>query len=154
MIPVRPNKCNPIERSNGGTEFSRLEKTQSEARRDPAERSLKSGEAGFSCQRCGSCCRWGGYVYITDEDVIKMSRYLKLTESEFVNRYAEIIHKPRLCLKTKPDGGCVFLTGNDCAIYPARPGQCAGFPETWRIKDLESFCCGQKRAVERAAERP
>ena len=97
----------------------------------------------FECQRCGECCRWGGYVYITEDDVKKISAHLLLSEFDFVNKYAEIIHRPRLNLKTKPDGRCIFQEGNDCAIHPVKPKQCVDFPDHWKIRELESFCGGQ-----------
>ena len=109
---------------------------------------------GFTCERCGACCKWGGYVYITEDDVKRIAGHLSITEYEFVNRYAEIVHRPRLNLLAAKDGGCIFLEGASCAIYPARPKQCVDFPTAWRIKDLEAFCLGQKHANERTAERP
>jgi Fe-S-cluster containining protein len=83
-----------------------------------------------------------------------MSLYLKMDAYGFVNKYAEIVHRPRLNLRSREGGGCVFLEGNSCVVYPARPKQCADFPGAWRIKELESFCLGQKRANERATGRP
>ncbi len=98
----------------------------------------------FECTRCGVCCRWGGYVYITEDDVKGMSAYLALSEHDFVNTYADIVYRPRLNLKTKEDGRCIFQEGNDCSMHSAKPKQCVGFPAIWRIKNLESFCNGQK----------
>ena len=30
------------------------------------------------------------------------------------------------------EGGCVFLDGNDCTVYEARPGNCERFPHLLR----------------------
>ena len=111
----------------------------------------KIGE--FKCQQCGDCCRWGGYVYITEDDVKRISRHLSLSEFEFVNEFAEIITRPRLNLKTKDDGRCIFQERNDCIIHAVKPKQCAGFPDSWRIRDLESFCDGQRK-ISRDTKRP
>lgn len=108
---------------------------------------------GFECQRCGDCCKWGGYVYITEDDVKRISKHLSLSEFEFVNRYAEIVNRPRLNLKTNKDGGCIFLKENDCAIHAARPKQCMDFPLIWRIRDLESFCDGQRKALRKDSKK-
>jgi len=103
----------------------------------------------FECQRCGDCCRWPGYVYIAQDDVKRIAAHLGLSEFEFVNRYAEIVHRPRLNLKTKPNGECVFLEGNECSIHKVKPKHCADFPTVWRIENLESFCSGQRKALRR-----
>jgi len=108
----------------------------------------------FKCLRCGDCCRWQGYVYITQEDVKRISGHLKMDESEFVNKYTEMAHRPRLNLRMKEGGACVFLDKNDCSLYPEQPKQCLTFPRAWRIKDLENFCSGEREISKRAAERP
>ncbi|MFH1752584.1 MAG: YkgJ family cysteine cluster protein [Candidatus Omnitrophota bacterium] len=120
MSPARPDNDNAAERSNGVSEFQ--------------------------CLCCGDCCRWGGYVYITEDDVKRISGYLSMTEFDFVNTYAEMIHRPRLTLKTKKDGSCIVQDGNVCSIHPVKPKQCSDFPDFWRIKDIESFCNGHKRS--------
>ncbi len=98
----------------------------------------------FTCKRCGDCCKWSGYVYITEEDIARISKYLSSNKFDFVNRYANMDEKPRLNLKTKPNGECIFLKGNECSIYPVYPKQCADFPLLWQVKDVEKYCRGQR----------
>ncbi len=122
MSPVRPDNNNSGERSNGVSEFE--------------------------CVQCGVCCRWGGYVYITQDDVRRIANYLSMPEFAFVNTYAEMIHRPRLTLKTKEDGRCILQEGDRCSVHSAKPKQCVSFPDHWKIKDIESFCNGYKRRSE------
>lgn len=96
----------------------------------------------FECKRCGACCRWKGYVYVTTTDVTNAAVYLGVDERTFVNEYVDVERRPRLNLKTKPGGECIFLEGNDCRIYPARPWQCQSFPQYWRVPELEVLCPG------------
>lgn len=102
------------------------------------------------CKRCGDCCRWGGYVYITEDDITAISSHLGMTKYDFVNTYAEIVNRPRINLKTKDDGSCIFQSGNDCSIHRHKPKQCREFPDVWRIKDLESFCSAQREEEDAA----
>lgn len=108
---------------------------------------------GFQCLKCGDCCRWGGFVYITSDDVSRMREHFSLSEYEFINRYAEIVHRPRLNLKTKESGSCIFQEGNDCEVHSSKPTQCIDFPAIWRIKDIEGLCSGQRK-MRRDTERP
>jgi len=102
----------------------------------------------FECIQCGDCCRWGGYVYITEDDIKRIASYLSMTEFAFVNTYAEMIHRPRLTLKTKEDRRCIFQEGDRCSVHSVKPKQCVDFPGFWKIKDIESFCNGHKRRSE------
>ena len=108
----------------------------------------------FQCVRCGVCCRWEGYVYITEDDIKRMAKHLSLSEFEFVNTYAEMVNRPRLTLKMKTNNEYIFLKDNDCAMHEARPCQCESFPSTWKVKDLERFCNGQKRVQPEDTKRP
>jgi Fe-S-cluster containining protein len=57
---------------------------------------------------------------------------LGIDEESFVGRYTGLgPNRGQLCLATGPDGTCVFLRGEACAVYNARPAQCAGFPVQW-----------------------
>ena len=99
----------------------------------------------FECKRCGGCCRWKGYVYVTTADVTNAAVYLGIDERTFVNEYVDAEQRPRLNLKTKPNGECIFLEENDCKIYPARPWQCQSFPQYWKIPELEILCPGMEK---------
>jgi len=101
----------------------------------------------FVCLRCGGCCRGEGYVWLTDDDIERIARFLKLTRKEFVRRYTR--RTPQLddiALTDKNDAAisCIFLEDGGCAIHPVKPRQCAGFPFVWTRSDAPEFCEGIK----------
>lgn len=58
----------------------------------------------------------------------------ELSEDEFIERYTVLASNRRqLSLAERSDGRCVFLAGNACGVYDARPDQCRSFPHTWRV---------------------
>jgi Fe-S-cluster containining protein len=40
----------------------------------------------------------------------------------------------------KPDGACIFLSGNDCTVQPVKPQQCRDFPNLWNFPGFEKIC--------------
>jgi Fe-S-cluster containining protein len=88
----------------------------------------------FKCQNCGICCRWGGSVLLTEEDISSLSSHLGLSETVFIEKYTRLApNRIQLALLDQADGSCVFLKGNDCEVYSARPRQCRTFPFLWRV---------------------
>jgi Fe-S-cluster containining protein len=84
----------------------------------------------FECvKNCSKCCRLAGVVYIYNEEVKRISTYLKISTDEFIKEYCMIINKG-LCLKDQPNStNCIFLIpDNKCFIYPVRPYQCFSYP--------------------------
>jgi hypothetical protein len=43
-------------------------------------------------------------------------------------------------LLEKPDGECIFLEHNNCAIQPIKPQQCLDFPNLWNFPGFEKIC--------------
>jgi Fe-S-cluster containining protein len=95
----------------------------------------------FTCQQCGNCCTGGpGYVWISDEEIDRMARFLKLSRQQVVTRYCRRIgQRVSLNEKRTPQGlyDCVFLQevklGNGqvkriCTVYDIRPLQCRTWP--------------------------
>lgn len=91
--------------------------------------------SSFSCQRCGSCCRWPGSVLLEAEDVAAAAAALGRTEGEFIAQHATLArNRAQLTLKEGADGACEFLEASGrCRIYAARPKQCRDFPHGWRV---------------------
>ncbi len=95
----------------------------------------------YQCQRCTNCCRWPGFVKVDDADITALAAHLKLDEDAFIQRYTRL--RPRrdgLALIDKPNGECIFLDGRDCAVQSVKPGQCAGFPNTWNFPGWREVC--------------
>lgn len=92
---------------------------------------------GFSCKRCGFCCK-NGIVILYPEDVYKISAYLGLKQACFVKKYCKEI---RLCINDSNSLNiyyldisdfCVFLSNeNLCVINEVKPLQCKLAPESY-----------------------
>lgn len=95
----------------------------------------------YACQRCTACCRWPGDVILTDEDVARISRFLGLSEWDFIQRHTRLSRNRRhLSLHEVDDGACAFLDGGDCRLQPVKPAQCAGFPNRWVFPGWQQVC--------------
>ena len=101
-------------------------------------------ERDFKCVRCGNCCRWRGWVQITDGDITSIARFLGMEQRDFIEQYTRLhLTRERLALNELPDGRCIFLDGeNVCRIQPVKPLQCRTFPETWNFSDWREQCDG------------
>jgi hypothetical protein len=88
----------------------------------------------FECIKCGRCCKWKGYVFLSKPDVTSMANALTdEDENEFLDQYTRMLDKGKyLVLKDKPDSReCMFLENNECSIYKIRPEQCKIFPVSY-----------------------
>jgi len=90
----------------------------------------------MGCKKCGTCCRWNGYVYITKDDIKNISLYLNLNETDFIDKYTVLTSNRQGLSLTEKDGNCVFLNKNSCEIYSVRPKQCVDFPKSWKLTDM------------------
>jgi Fe-S-cluster containining protein len=95
----------------------------------------------YQCQRCSRCCKWPGFVRLTDEDIVRIAEFLKMSEFDFIQRYTRLRPaRDGLALIDQPSGDCVFLEGKDCVVNPVKPTQCAGFPNTWNFPGWRDEC--------------
>ena len=95
----------------------------------------------YACQRCTNCCRWPGFVKLTDSDISAISNFLGVSEIDFIQEFTRL--RPRrdgLALTDQPDGACIFLQGRDCRIQPVKPIQCSGFPNEWNFPGWRNVC--------------
>ena len=47
----------------------------------------------FACTQCGKCCTGSpGYVWITEEEVVKMAAFLKISVPEFMRTYTREVN--------------------------------------------------------------
>jgi Fe-S-cluster containining protein len=106
-------------------------------------------EAEIDCTACANCCRVTE-VGITERDIEKLAKFLGVTRAEFIRDSTQQDEAGKLILK-RTAAGCVFLEGNLCSVYAARPQNCAQFPHVvrgtgsiasrmWRLVDRAAFC--------------
>jgi shikimate kinase/Fe-S-cluster containining protein len=85
----------------------------------------------FSCKRCSFCCRAGpGFVFLSGDDLLNISKKLDMREDEFIQVYCRWIDwdgGARLSLKEKTSFDCIFWK-DGCSIYELRPVQCRTYP--------------------------
>ncbi|MBM3814217.1 MAG: YkgJ family cysteine cluster protein [Acidimicrobiia bacterium] len=107
-------------------------------------------EDEIDCTVCANCCRHAT-VKLQERDVDPLARHLRLSRSKFLAQYAEQSEEEGLILKRTPEHGCVFLDGNLCSVYEARPATCVGFPHLvrgagslqsrmWQMVDRACYC--------------
>jgi hypothetical protein len=110
-------------------------------------------EAEIDCTACANCCRVTE-VGITGKDIEKLSKFIGVNEREFVEQFTALDASGAMILKrvTKGNqGACVFLEGNLCSVYEARPHNCVNFPHVvrgtgsissrmWEFLDRVGYC--------------
>lgn len=127
-----------------------------------AERRFKAiaqeTEEAMDCTACANCCRVAT-TQIAERDVERLARYLGIKPAAFLRDYTiETEDEGRILRRTKD--GCVFLEGNLCAIYEARPRTCEQFPHLakgngsiesrmWHMPDRAVYCPIVFEALER-----
>jgi Fe-S-cluster containining protein len=106
-------------------------------------------EEQIDCRQCAECCRVGE-VPLAERDVEHLSRFLRISPKKFAEEYTATGEDGELILR-RSKAGCVFLDGNDCTVYEARPGNCERFPHLirgagsiqsrmWQFVDRAAYC--------------
>ena len=115
-------------------------------------------QAGFNykfdetkCETCGGKCCIGesGYIWITPQEILKLSKNLNISQQELIDKYL-IKYNYRYSIKekiiSKDNFACIFFDTNkmQCSVYDARPNQCRTFP-FWdyfrnNVKELKEEC--------------
>ena len=82
----------------------------------------------FACQSgCTKCCEQPGFVYLTEDDIIRAAEFLGMTSEAFELAYVyRTRHQRRL--RVGYHQPCPFLRTGGCSIHPAKPTQCRIFP--------------------------
>ena len=87
---------------------------------------------------CGNCCRGEGYVYLTRDDVNRISEKLGLARDEFLKKYT-YRHNRRPVVKNESNMDCIFLEDSMCAIHEVKPRQCTKWP-FWKSVATDQQC--------------
>lgn len=106
-------------------------------------------EAEIDCTQCANCCRVTE-VGITAKDIERLAKFLGASAHEFMEQYTAVDSSGAVILK-RNESGCVFLEGNLCSVYEARPQNCANFPHVvrgagsiasrmWEFLDRVGYC--------------
>lgn len=87
--------------------------------------------AQIDCLKCANCCRTLG-PRLTETDIGRLAKYLKLSNSDFVRNYLRIDEDNDFVFQSMP---CPFLMANNyCSVYENRPKACRDYPHTHQPK--------------------
>jgi len=81
----------------------------------------------IDCLQCANCCKNYSPRFKTP-DIKRISKHLKMRESDFIEAYLRVDEDGDFVVRSKP---CPFLGENNfCTIYDQRPSDCHRFPYT------------------------
>lgn len=90
----------------------------------------------LNCLDCANCCKSLG-PRITEKDIERISKFLKLKRDSFVRIYLKVDEDGDFVFQNMP---CPFLMqDNYCSVYDVRPKACAEYPHTDRRKFHQLF---------------
>ena len=107
-------------------------------------------EAGFSCLRCGSCCRetepGSNLVMVGQEEISDIMELTGLSFGEIAEPYPDRILEGDLdytfgWVLRRTGDRCRFLDESSCQIYPVRPWICRTYPFMLDENDLTIHPC-------------
>jgi Fe-S-cluster containining protein len=96
----------------------------------------------FKCTACGKCCTGSkGLIFVTEDEIIGMAAFLKITPAFFKQRYLRLRNNRYVLVEKKSmtapgSFDCIFLKDKKCEVYGERPLQCRTYP--WWPENLNS----------------
>lgn len=85
-------------------------------------------EQQIDCTACANCCRHS-IVAASESDIERIASHLDLPTETIIRLYTDPDRdRPTGRTLRSTAEGCVFLDGNLCIIYEARPKACRDFP--------------------------
>jgi Fe-S-cluster containining protein len=85
----------------------------------------------IDCTQCANCCR-EGIAVVTERDIGRLARHFRLKPDRIQAEYVLKDEEGDLVLRRRENGECVFLSGNECTVYEARPDVCQRYPHLVR----------------------
>ena len=83
----------------------------------------------MDCLTCANCCKTTSPIF-RDADIRRISKHLRMKESQFIDIYLKLDEENDFVLQKSP---CHFLgADNKCDIYDVRPLACREYPHTDR----------------------
>lgn len=90
--------------------------------------------AQFDCLNCANCCSTISPI-VTDKDVERLARHLKMKAVDFIDRYLYRDEDNDFVFNETP---CPFLLpDNYCTVYEQRPKACREYPHTDRNRFIQ-----------------
>ena len=78
---------------------------------------------------------------VTEAEISELAHFLGFSKFAFIQRFTRLAQARRgLALQEKPNGECIFLNGQDCAVQPVKPQQCRDFPNLWNFPGFQQVC--------------
>ena len=107
-------------------------------------------EEQIDCTQCANCCRVAT-AKVTERDIERLAKYLRLKPARVMADFVVESEEEGHVLRRDKKTGCVFLSGNECTVYDARPESCQRFPHVvrgngslasrmWEFVDRASYC--------------
>ena len=110
-------------------------------------------EDKIDCRACANCCKVAE-TNVTTRDIERAAKYLRIKPKQFVMQYTTTSvqeDEEDTTILRRNENGCIFLDGNDCTIYDARPDTCQDFPHLvrgagsiqsrmWQMVDRATYC--------------
>jgi Fe-S-cluster containining protein len=98
----------------------------------------------IDCLDCANCCSTTSPIF-RDVDIKRLSKHLKMKESQFVSAYLKMDEESDYVLRQSP---CAFL-GNDnkCSVYEHRPLACREYPHTDRKNMIQILGITEKNTL-------
>ena len=88
---------------------------------------------------------------MTEAEIARLAAFKGISEDDFIQQFTRLRQdRQGLALQEQPDGACIFLEGNDCAVQPVKPQQCREFPNLWNFPGFEKVCHAIPREVSAA----
>ena len=122
--------------------------------RDHSDRILRrlaeEVEEQIDCTACANCCRVAT-ARVTERDIDRLARHFRVSPRRILDDFCQEGGEEGVILKRSEPAGCVFLDGNACTVYEARPESCQRFPHLvrgngsilsrmWEMTDRACYC--------------